>query len=100
MQIKTDEEQVSIPALVKIVTISVIGTFVMTLYFGIILGLLCGIKYMQKKLKTTNSKQNDNKVNVTRSMKGPEYEEVELENKADIIDLSKNIAYEQVKTVS
>ena len=39
--------------------------------------------------------------NVMRSMKGPVYEEVELEDKTTTIDLSQNIAYEHVKkTVS
>ena len=74
------------------VAVSVIGTFVITLFIGIILGRLC----------KTNSKQNipvpeENAI----SMKGPVYEEVKLEDKTATIDLSQNIAYEQVKkTVS
>ena len=47
------------------------------------------------------SKQNKSEENVMRSMKGPVYEEVELEDKTTTIDLSQNIAYEHVKkTVS
>ena len=85
--------QVSILALVIAVAASVIGTFVITLFIGIILGRLC----------KTNSKQNIlvPEENVMGSMKGPVYEEVKLEDKTATIDLSQNIAYEQVKkTVS
>ena len=38
--------------------------------------------------------------NVMRSMNGPIYEEVKLENKAATIDLSQNIAYEHAKALS
>ena len=72
------------------VAASVIGTFVITLFIGIILGRLC----------KTNSKHNNAPVpeeNVMISMMGPVYEEVELEDKAATIVLSQNIAYEQVK---
>ena len=86
--------QVSILTLVIAVAVSVIGTFVITLFIGLILMRLC----------KTNSKQNVNPVpeeNVMGSMKGPVYEEVKLEDKTATIDLSQNIAYEQVKkTVS
>ena len=82
--------RVSILTLVIAVAVSVIGTFVITLFISII----C----------KTNSKQNVNPVpeeNVMGSMKGPVYEEVKLEDKTTTIDLSQNIAYEQVrKTVS
>ena len=80
--------QVSILTLVIAVAVSVIGTIVITLFIGIILGRLC----------KTNSKQNIPvpEENVMRSMKGPVYEEVELEDKTATIDLSQNIAYEQV----
>ena len=73
------------------VTVSVIGTSVITLFIGIILGRLC----------KTNSKQNIPvpERNVI-SMKGPVYEEVKLEDKTTTIDLLQNIAYEQVKTLS
>ena len=74
--------QVSILTLVIAVAVSVIGTIVIPLFIGIILGRLC----------KTNSKQN---IPVS-SMKGPVYEEVELEDKTATIDLSQNIAYEQV----
>ena len=86
------------PALVTIFAVSVIGTFVITLIVGISLGLLCGIKYMQKKLNRTISDQNSHvpEETVVRSM-GPIYEEVKLENQTATIDLSRNIAYEQVK---
>ena len=85
--------QVSILVLVIAVAVSVIGTFVITLFIGIIFGRLC----------KTNSKQNIPvpEENVMGSMKGPVYEEVELEDKIATFDLSQNIAYEQVKkTVS
>ena len=87
------------PALVTIFAVSVIGTLVITLIIGISLGLLCGIKFMQKKLNTTISDQNSHvpEENVERSMMGPIYEEVKLENEAATINLSQNIAYEQVK---
>ena len=81
--------QVSILALVIAVGVSVIGTFVITLFIGLILVWLC----------KTNSKQNIPvpEENVMISMMGPIYEEVELEDKTATIDLSQNIAYEQVK---
>ena len=91
--------QISIPTLVVIIPISVIGSFTIFV-IGIILGLVCGIKYTQKKL---NSKKSNSAIDETalRSMKVPVYEELNLEDKAAIIDLSKNIAYGQVKkTVS
>ena len=91
--------QISIPTLVVIIPISVIGSFTIFV-IGIILGLVCGIKYTQKKL---NSKKSNSAIDETalRSMKGPVYEELNLKDKAAIIDLSKNIAYGQVKkTVS
>ena len=86
--------QVSISILVTAVAVSI----TVTLFIGIILGLLCGIKYMQKKL---NSKQSIRipEENEMRS-KGPVYEEVELEDKTTTIDLSQNIAYEQVKKMA
>ena len=90
--------QVSISVLVIAVAVSIM----VTLFIGIILGLLCDIKYMQKKIKKINSKQciHTLEENVMRPMKGPVYEEVELEDKTTTIDLSQNIAYEQVKKMS
>ena len=87
--------QVSISVLVIAVAVSIM----VTLFIGIILGLLCGIKYMQKKF---NSKQciHTPEENTMRPMKGPVYEEVELKDKTITIDLSQNIAYEQVKKMS
>ena len=84
---------------ISVLVIAVAVSATVILFIGIILGLLCGIKYMQKNLKKTNSKQyfNTPEENVMRSMKGPVYEEVELEDKTTNIDLSQNIAYEQVK---
>ena len=54
---------------------------------------------MQKKL---NSKKciHTPEEDVMRPMKGPVYEEVELEDKTTNIDLPQNIAYEQVKKMS
>ena len=75
------------------VAVSVIGTIVITFFIGLILVRLC----------KTNSKQNIPvpEENVMGSMKGPVYEEVELEDKIATIDLSQNIAYGQAKkTVS
>ena len=82
--------------------IAVVVSIMVALFIGIILGLFCGIKYMQKSLKKTNSKQcfHTPEKNVTRAMKGPVYEEVELEEKTANIDLSQNIAYEQVKKMA
>ena len=79
--------------------IAVAVSVMVTFFIGIILGLLCGIKYMLKK---TNSKQcfHIPEENVMRAMKGPVYEEVELEDKTTTIDLSQNIAYEQVKKMA
>ena len=87
--------QVSIPVLVIAIAISVLGSSSMTF----ILGLLCGIKYMQKKMKKSIFKQSFPKPEekVKRSTKGLIYEEVELEDKKTNIVLSENIAYEQVK---
>ena len=94
--------QTSIPTLVVIIPISVIGSF--TIFaIGIILGLVCGIKYMQKKLKKADSKEGLSVIDETelRSIKGPIYEELDLEDKVATIDLSQNIAYAQArKTVS
>ena len=87
--------RVSIPVLVIAITISVLVSSSMTF----ILGLLCGMKYMQIRLKRIVFKQSFPipEEKVKGSTKGPIYEEVELEdNKINII-LSKNIAYEQVK---
>ena len=81
---------------VVVLTASVIGTFVITLFIGIILGLLSGMKYMQKKLNKTNSKENIH-MPEEKIIKGPVYEEVNLEDKTTTIDFSQNIAYEQVK---
>ena len=82
--------------------IAVAVSIMVTLFIGIILGLLCGIKYMQNNLKKTKSKQcfHTPEENVMRSIKGPVYEEVELEDKTTTIDLSQNIAYEQVKKMA
>ena len=83
-----------------IVSVSVIGSSILTFIIGITLGVLCGMKCMQKIFI---SKQNIRvpEENLMRPMKGPIYEEVELEDKATTINLSQNIAYEQVrKTVS
>ena len=79
--------------------IAVAVSVMVTLFIGIILGLLCGIKYMQKN---SNSKQcfHTRDENVMSSLKGPLYEEVELEDKTTNIDLSQNIAYEQVKKMA
>ena len=57
---------------------------------------------MQKSLKKVNSEQcfHTPEENVTRAMKGPVYEEVELEDNTTNIDLSQNIAYEQVKKMA
>ena len=82
--------------------IAVAVSIMVTFFIGIILGLLCGIKYMQNNLKKTNTKQcfHTPEENVMRSIKGPVYEEVELEDKTTTIDLSQNIAYEQVKKMA
>ena len=89
--------QVSISLLVIAVAVSA----TVTLFIGIVLGLLCGINIC-RKLKKTNSKQcfHTPEENVMRSMNGPVYEEVELEDKITNIDLSQNIAYEQVKKMA
>ena len=98
IQVDTKENEVP-PTLVTTFAASVIGTFAIALIIGISLGLLCGIKYMQKRLNRTISDQNSHvpEENAMRSMKCPVYEEVKLENEAATIDLSQNIAYEQVK---
>ena len=64
-----------------------------------ILGLLCGMKYMQIRLKRIVFKQSFPipEEKVKGSTKSPVYEEVELEDNKTNIVLSKNIAYEQVK---
>ena len=85
--------QVSISVLVIAVAVSIV-----TFFIGIMLGLLCG-----KHLEKTNSKKSIHppEENIMRSMKCPIYEEVKLEDKTATIDLSQNIAYEQVNmTVS
>ena len=70
------------------VAASVIGTSVIALFIGIILGHFC---------KTT-SKQNIPVPEENVMMKCPIYEEVKVEDKTTNIDLSlsQNIAYEQV----
>ena len=80
--------------------IAVAVSVMVALFIGIILGLLCGIKCMKKK---TNSKQciHTPEENVMRPInKSPLYEEVKMEDKTTTIDLSQNIAYEQVKMSS
>ena len=100
---KVDKEEDKMPVQVSIsvlvIAVAVAVSVIVTLFIGIVLGLLCGIKYMQKK---SNSKQcfHTPEENVMSSMKGPVYEEVELEDKTATIDLSQNIAYEHVKTES
>ena len=82
--------QVSISVLVIPVAVSVVAFFM--------LGLLCG-KHL-KKTKSTKSIHPPVE-NIPISMKFPVYEEVKLENDTAAIDLTQNIAYEQVKkTVS
>ena len=93
-QVDTEEDsmpiQISISELVIAVAVSVMVIFII----GIILGLLCG-----KQLKKTNSKKSIHPPE--DNMKCPVYEEVKLENVTVTIDLTQNIAYEQVKkTVS
>ena len=84
----------SVPVIV--LAASVFGTFVITLFIGIILGLLCGVKHMQKKLNKTNSKDSIH-MPEDKIIKDPVYEEVNLKNKTTTIDFSQNIAYEHVK---
>ena len=99
MQVDTEHDnvpvQVSIPVLVIAIAISVLVSSSMTF----ILGLLCGVKYMEKRLQKTIFKQSFPipEEKIKGSTKGPVYEEVELEDKKTTIVLSKNIAYEQVK---
>ena len=81
---------------VIVLAASVIGTFVITLFIGIILGLLCGMKHMHKKLNNANPKESIH-MPEEKIIKGPVYEEVNLEDKTTTIDLSRNIAYGQVK---
>ena len=78
--------------MVVVAGISAIGSSAMTF----ILGLLCGMKYMPKKIDSKQS-IHISEENVMRPIKGPVYEEVELEDKTTNIDLLQNIAYEQVK---
>ena len=92
--------QVHLHILLVIFGLCLIGSTTLAFIVGIILGVLCERKCRQKKII---SKQNIHisEENVMRSMKGPVYEEVELEDKTTTIDLSQNIAYEHVKkTVS
>ena len=85
--------QVSISVLVIAVAVSIA-----TLFIGIMLGLLCG-KHLKKTISTKSI--HPPVENIPISMKFPVYEEVKLENETATIDLSQNIAYEQVKkTVS
>ena len=75
-----------------------IGSSLMTLIIGTILGWLCGVKYTRNVMKGNVSSQKScavrDNVNITRTI--PEYEEVELEIEPATIDLSQNIAYETV----
>ena len=99
---QVDTEKDKLPAQVSIsvlvLAISIISSFVLTCVIGIILGLLCRINFRMKSGKANNSKKNPNKGDQsTTTMKGPEYEEVELDDKTSTIDLSHNIAYEYVR---
>ena len=96
MKVDKEEDKMPVQVSISVLVIAVAVSVMVTLFIGIVLGLLCGIKYMQKK---SNSKQcfHTPEENVMSSMKGPVYEEVELEDKTATIDLSQNIAYEQVK---
>ena len=94
------EDKMSVQVSISVLVIAVAVSIMVTLFIGIILGLLCGIKYMQKKLNYSKQCIHTPEENVMRPMKGPVYEEVELEDKTTTIDLSRNIAYEQVKKMS
>lgn len=72
---------------------SVIGTFVLTSIIYLLLRLFVGLCFIKKRERHTKHVQDNG---VERSKKEPVYEKLKLENKADIIDVSKNIAYEQV----
>ena len=76
--------------------IAVSVSIMVALSIGITLGLLCGIKYMQKRTTSKHSIHIPEET-VVRTMKSPVYEEVKLEDKIESIDLSLNIAYEEVK---
>ena len=67
--------------------IAVSVSIMVALTIGITFGLLCGIKYMQKKTTSKHSIRIPEE-NVVRAMKGPVYEEVKLEDKIESIDLS------------
>ena len=84
---------------VLVFVFSVIGSSVLAFIVGIIFGVLCGVSYRQKSEKATLSKQIPctEEENSMRSIKGPEYEEVELEDKPGSIGLSRNVAYEYIK---
>ena len=82
-----------------IVFTSIIGSCIIAFIIGTILGVFCGVKYKQKSVRSTTSKENTStrEENSALSIKGPIYEELELEDKTATIDLSQNIAYECVK---
>ena len=102
MQAESKECNAQVTISVPVFAGSIFGSSAVSFITGIIIGLLCGIKYILKKVKKTILRQNisppeDNPLN---SIKGPVYEEVGLEEQTASIELSSNIAYEHVRNTA
>ena len=82
-----------------VTSISILVSCVLAFIIGTIFGLFFGIKYRQRNVKATTSKQNaiTAEDNSAMSIQVPIYEEVELDDKKASIDFSPNIAYECIK---
>ena len=71
--------------------ICAIGASALSLCVGVALGTLFGTKYSKKKFRKAYQEP---ECNVSRQVHGPVYEEINLENTSEVIDFSKNLAYQ------
>ncbi len=72
-----------------------IGSFLLALLLGILLGFFCGVKYTRKSVNRKQAKESmDVSINALTPPRGPLYEEVELEK---LVKMSQNVSYDVLK---
>ena len=78
-----------------------IGSCILCLFVGILIGLLCGKKCMHKQTTRRNHSIPDSPGRRAEEATAvPFYEDVELRSDMNVIELSHNIAYEQCIKIS